>query len=409
MAVSRSLILKLGGYLVGALLEALYFLFPAATALAIEATTGLTDIAIVTLIMEAIAVVGVIVIALVSFMTIWQHYGLEVRRKSKTTPEGSQVVSERSQTPSTRPEPIYSSEQKDYRKKVRTELFKIRQELKNTTVRQAIQFQSWNSFPQPDPRPDDIHNPTQFRAIENFSTVMSRRNDNLKTPAFSDCNDDCIAHYVIIRKTGFLEPDSPEPKLVFAEADELKDGVKQVIVRFPHDIKREHGVRFHYIKIRNDGSRTADDVKVRCDDDDMRFIPLTGKPSYGVDFEGNETPTEFDERGVDFFAVAINRDHMKVKDEIAHVNPGLLGESFVLFFTLEGYDDCIFIPAHTLVSHNIYGGVYGGIVTGHPEGLIQLYLHLSARDIEDSTTAFAIAFRKWDSFDVVQLESTDDL
>lgn len=200
----------------------------------------------------------------------------------------------------------------------------------------------------------------------------------------------------------------PQPKLTITESDLKSDGVKRLVVRFPHGEVREHEVRFYYVKVRNDGGKTADDMIDMCGSNQMRFIPLTGKSTFGLDFEGTETLEEFDKFGIESFVVALLRDHRKLKDAMEYVHPGPVGESFVLFFTLKGYNDRIYVPAHTRVPHNIYGGEYGGRVIGHPKGIIRLYLHVEARDIEGCRAAFEINFRNWKSFDAKQLECIDD-
>jgi len=113
-------------------------------------------------------------------------------------------VSERPQTSSTQPVPVYSPEQKNYRKKVRDDLIRIRQELGRPVERTAIEFQSWNAFPKPDPRPKNIGYKRQFDAIESLSTVLNNRNNHLDDTAL---DDDCIVEYVKLRETGFLNVD----------------------------------------------------------------------------------------------------------------------------------------------------------------------------------------------------------
>jgi len=141
----------------------------------------------------------VIALPLLSFA-----FGLIIRGLTKhSTTTRLEPQEKQMQTLATTPEPIYSHEQERYRKAVRDDLIRIRQELNPPNKeRRAIQFQSWNAFTQPDPRPDGINNPDQFKATESFSTVLNSRNDHLNDTTL---DDDCIVEYVKIRKTRFLD------------------------------------------------------------------------------------------------------------------------------------------------------------------------------------------------------------
>lgn len=120
--------------------------------------------------------------------------------------------------------------------------------------------------------------------------------------------------------TTFVQSVEPQPKLTITESDLKSDGVKRLVVRFPHGEVREHEVRFYYVKVRNDGGKTADDMIDMCGSNQMRFIPLTGKSTFGLDFEGTETLEEFDKFGIESFVVALLRDHRKLKDAMEYAS-----------------------------------------------------------------------------------------
>ncbi len=142
--------------------------------------------------------VSVIICATIFGVILLQRFNKWRTRHSQSTPKTPETL-----TPAGfRPESAYGYMQKNYRRSVRDDLFRIRQELYPTTQRRDIQFKSWNSFPKPDPRKDWIDNQPQFDAIENFSRTLNNRNDNLKDITL---DDDCIAEYVNVRKTGFLD------------------------------------------------------------------------------------------------------------------------------------------------------------------------------------------------------------
>jgi hypothetical protein len=101
----------------------------------------------------------------------------------------------------------HSPRQLRYRGEVRTDLIRIEVELHDIKRRNSIQFQSWNAFAKPDTRQDDINNKLQFDAIEDFSTVLNRRNDHLNDYEFERLNNECIVSYEKIRGTGFLYPE----------------------------------------------------------------------------------------------------------------------------------------------------------------------------------------------------------
>ncbi|MGA8856903.1 MAG: hypothetical protein WB643_07035 [Candidatus Bathyarchaeia archaeon] len=298
-------------------------------------------------------------------------------------------------------QPVYSQEQKNYRKKVRYDLFRIRREMSYPWERRAIQFESWNSFVKPDPRPANINNQTQFGVIQNFSTALNNRNDHLIDTTL---DDDCIAEYVKIRKTGFLSDDSTEdkPRLTVALTKTNENQVKELEVRFPGRIRRTPAVRFYYITVRNEGKKTADDVRVRCQGNGVRIIPFTSKSSFGIDVERVDemgTVEYFDKSVPESAISAILNDHNKVKDSIEFIHPGPEGEKFVLFFTVEGYTDKFFIPAQTKLWYNAYGGHLNAHYS--PErSSTKVGIHIGARDITGYYAEFEVMLYDWNRFDV---------
>jgi hypothetical protein len=97
-----------------------------------------------------------------------------------------------------------------YRAEVRDDLVRIGRELHDIKEPRPIQFESWNAFIHPDPRGPDINNKLQYDAIQNFSTVLNKRNDHLHGNVFLRLTHECVVEYEKIRATGFLSPDLPE-------------------------------------------------------------------------------------------------------------------------------------------------------------------------------------------------------
>jgi hypothetical protein len=92
--------------------------------------------------------------------------------------------------------------------------------------------------------------------IERFSTALSIRNDNLYTPKFQELNEECVALFTEIRKTGFLESDSsaasklPQLSTTVSTADNLR--MKKIAVYFPDRGVTEHGdARFLFLSVTN--------------------------------------------------------------------------------------------------------------------------------------------------------------
>jgi hypothetical protein len=104
---------------------------------------------------------------------------------------------------------IHSDRQFKYRNQVRDNLVGMRTQLYNINLQENIQFESWNAFMQPDQRKEDIHDDAQYLAIQNFSTILNKRNNHLNDPMFPELNDECIALYVKIKATGFLDVADP--------------------------------------------------------------------------------------------------------------------------------------------------------------------------------------------------------
>lgn len=123
-----------------------------------------------------------------------------------------------------------------YRSELRDALGHILIELYHIERPDLVQFESWNAFPKPDPRPSDINNSKQFQVIENLSTALNKRNNyvNEKGPEFHgdfrseflSLNNQCIVMYEKVRETGFLDPD------VAATEQQSTDIVKNVALVF---------------------------------------------------------------------------------------------------------------------------------------------------------------------------------
>ena len=307
----------------------------------------------------------------------------------------------------------HSPRQLEYRSEVRDDLSRIEVGLYEIERPMDVQFESWNAFPKPDPRPLDLHNPTQFQAIENFSTALNLRNKYVNTrdwsitlgrfdPEFMRLNTRCIAMYDKITESGFIDEDDQTtglPRLVIAPEDvELTGEEKTVEVRFPNGEKRIHKVRFYYVTVRAKGQRTVENVTASCDGNRLRIIPKNTKPSFGVDWNGYSI-TKFDEDGAYSFVIAIIREERKTKEEIRFVHPGS-GQTFVLFFTVEGRGD-FYLPATTYLPYN----TRTGYARDNGTGTVKLSLHLEGQDKWCDAT-FEVAFENWASFRVKLAKSS---
>jgi hypothetical protein len=139
--------------------------------------------------------------AIIGFAVYLLTSGMSKERTATRADDASLIVH-----PLVAAEP-HSPRQLRYRAEVRIDLVRIGVELHDIKRRNPIQFQSWNAFTKPDTRQDDIKNKLQFDAIEDFSTVLNRRNDHLNDDEFERLNNECIVLYEKIRGTGFLYPE----------------------------------------------------------------------------------------------------------------------------------------------------------------------------------------------------------
>jgi len=183
------------------------------------------------------------------------------------------------------------------------------------------------------------------------------------------------------------------------------DEIKTLEIRFPNGERRYRRVRFCYVTIRTEG-KTANDVVLYSGLNQMRLIPPTNKSTFGIDIDPLPpySTEEFDREEELGFVYALDRDHRKVKDAIEYVHPDPRGKRVVLFFTLEGVNDRVYVPAFTKLWYNIYGGEMGARWIGHPVGIIKLPLLVTARDIEGFDVLFEVNFHRWDSFEVKPVE-----
>jgi hypothetical protein len=198
-----------------------------------------------------------------------------------------------------------------------------------------------------------------------------------------------------------------QPQLIVTESEIKPDQVETLEFRFANGERRYHEVRFYYIKIRNDGPKSVDDVTLTCQGNQMLVIPSTSKSSFGIDVDENQmSAKEFDERPLDNAINLLLRDRKKLKDSIKYVHPSSEGVSFVLFFTIEGINDRLLIPAYTKVWYNAYGG-FKKIIHGSKNiKPTKVWIHVRARDMKQLDVGFEAVLRNWRSFDVKQLNST---
>lgn len=310
----------------------------------------------------------------------------------------------------------HSSKQLEYRSKVRDDLLRIVAELYDIEGPKDIQFESWNAFVKPDPRPSDINNSSQLMAVENFSTVLNARNDYVKKMGslfrgdfdseFLRLNNQCILMYEKIRESGFLDDDVPtadQPELIIDPRDVEPVGeVKNLEVRFQSGEKRTRGACFYYATVRAKGQKTVKNVLASCDGNRLRIIPKNEKPSFGIDWNGYPIK-DFDKGGAQAFIDAVLREERKTKDSIRFVHPGR-GEKFVLFFGVEERGD-FYIPAETYLWYNPRTGLCGH-ERDEGTGVVRMSLHLSGQDAKGCDSIFEVAFQNWKSFEVKLAKSS---
>lgn len=200
-----ALLLKILVFGLGVGQEILSLFFPDATRMFITTKLGVSDLTLVSWIIGGMVVFGLIMIFLVIIITVWQWH-----RSISKVPTHKIDDSE------------LTLRQLRYHKEVRNDLLRIEKELYNIKQPRLIQFESWNAFTKPDPRRADINNDGQYDAIQNFSTVLNKRNNYVgdklihgdQDPEFLRLNNECVSRYEKIRDTGFLDIEIKEVKNV---------------------------------------------------------------------------------------------------------------------------------------------------------------------------------------------------
>jgi hypothetical protein len=211
---------------------------------------------------------------------------------------------------------------------------------------------------------------------------------------------------LVLQKEKPVSPRSEKPALTISLAEAKNEGeVKELEVRFPGRVRRTRKVCFYYVTVKARGRRTVENVLAYCDGEQLRIVPRTEKSSFGIDWNGYSVE-EFDKGGANDFITALLREERKTKDAISFVHPGAQGQSFVLFFTVEGRQE-FYIPAATYLWYNPRTGLCGhGRDDG--TGTVKLSLHLAGQDAESCDATFEVAFEKWNSFKVKPVRLTNE-
>lgn len=201
-----------------------------------------------------------------------------------------------------------------------------------------------------------------------------------------------------IRGRGCPELSVAETKIAAAEE------VRELLVKFSSGGSRKHEVRFHYVTVSNSGRKTAEDLVASCRDVPIRMIPLIWKSTFAVD--SHESVGSFHKNGIDSFIYALIGDQRKLRDTV-DVHPGATQAwTFVLFFTLKGRNDCLYVPCNTKIWFHTRRG-FLGIERDNGTGIIRLPLHLTWKDMEaPCDVLFEARLADWKSFEIKPVESS---
>ena len=207
--------------------------------------------------------------------------------------------------------------------------------------------------------------------------------------------------YQNARNTGSRQAVMPQPELFIPLTKLGSTGeVKELEVRFPNGELRKHRVCFYYVTVMAKGQRTVENVYAFLDDNQLKIVPKTGKPSFGIDYD-RLSVEKFDKGGPQEFVYALLNEQKKTKDKIEYVHPGP-GQDFVLFFGVEGLTD-FYIVANTYVWYDPRKGRCG-LGRDDGTGKLRLKLRLNGQDVKGCDMMCEVIFRKWDSFTVTPIE-----
>jgi hypothetical protein len=402
-SVPQHLLIKAFLYVLGGLLEALYFLFPTPTALFLETTLGVTDITIVSWIMTAIAILGLALLLLLVVPVIWRRSGLQIIRKKSmgTVPKGEVV-----QVPLDREhgEPLLTPKQHKYREEVRADLLRIRIQLHDFIVPKLILFKSWNASTEPDfhsLKHQLIGVKEQDDAIERFSTALNNRNDGRLTPMFHDLNEECVARFREISKTGFLDtvsseppPKRPLPSFVVSTAQEPENlKMREIRIQLASGEILTREANFYTVSIGVPvGSENAEEFKLQLRHTDTIYkdelwnISTTGVPYILVPWNVKQKPRP---ETCDDFATAVLEARIRHFTLTAGAN-SLNQAVLVLFYTLRDCED-IYFPTFNQKKTDM-----------HTKFQVELYAEAAKRP-NTLLKRFEISGRNWDSVSVREL------
>lgn len=196
------------GTIIGGAFWTLSQFFNEPTHAVITQTLNMSDVTIVYETIYLVSAVSAIILTLIVIIVALDKFGYHIEWKKPTTA-----------MPSMRFEGgPHNVKQLRYREEVRTDLLRILVELCNIKEPQLIQLVSWNARPEPKLRGSDLHNETQYHAIEDLSSALNGRNNYVNKLGsfrgdqdleFQRLNNQCFVMYEKVRDTGFLEADLP--------------------------------------------------------------------------------------------------------------------------------------------------------------------------------------------------------
>jgi hypothetical protein len=198
-----------------------------------------------------------------------------------------------------------------------------------------------------------------------------------------------------------LEVSKDLPILTVVPAElQYYEEVSEIELILKDGAARRHEARFYYVTVRNSGRRSAESVVATYNlIRQMIFVPLHRKPTFRVycDYDAEGFEDEVKTFGVEeTFAVALLNDE-RWKYE-ATIHPGLIGKSFVLFFTLKDFR-LLTVPGTSRI--------YPNYSTGFPCKLA-LSVCLQGKDMPDYYVAtFEVNATNWKDFEVKQIGKTE--
>lgn len=203
--------------------------------------------------------------------------------------------------------------------------------------------------------PDGLIDDGEYEAIEHFSTALNNRNNNLWTPKFEELNDNCIALYVKIKETGFLEPlersqDLLEsPQLVTIVNQVANDRMKEIRVFFPDlDETKNTEARFFFVSATNRSRRTISGIrpaiKIPAMKVDRELLIIRSVDKKFITPKWSAASTLFKKRVAPFAAAMTDDSNGLIVFEDMDLDPDETKE-FLVFFTLKDNSQIFFTIA----------------------------------------------------------------